>query len=129
MAIVNAKSSAATGTSASATEERCGSRGGASNGRRDWAELWPGLRCRARYAAMRSASSPRHAAASSAGRLPEDTPTVPAVPDMGSSDQEPSLENEESQKVQARTLDASTAPHCEQVFVTGVFALRTLPLR
>jgi hypothetical protein len=81
---------------------------------------------------MRSASSPRHAAASSAGNagmLAEDTPTVPAVPDTGSSDQEPSVENEESQKLQARTLEASTAPHCKHVFVTGVFALRTLPLR
>ncbi len=30
------------------------------------------------------------------------------------------MENEESQKLQARTLDASTAPHCKHVFVTGV---------
>jgi hypothetical protein len=30
------------------------------------------------------------------------------------------VENEESQKLQARRLDASTAPHCKHVFVTGV---------
>src|SRR6202022_3108866 len=40
-----------------------------------------------------------------------------------------SEENTESQKSQTRALDASTAPHCKQVFVTGRFALRTLPLR
>jgi hypothetical protein len=28
---------------------------------------------------------------------------------------------EESQKLQARTLDGSTAPHCKHVFVTGNF--------
>src|SRR6202022_2949116 len=40
-----------------------------------------------------------------------------------------SAENTESQKSQTQTLDASAAPHCKQVFVTGRFALRTLPLR
>jgi hypothetical protein len=44
-------------------------------------------------------------------------------------DQELSVEKEVSQKLHERTLDASTAPHCKHVFVTGVFALRTLPLR
>jgi len=35
----------------------------------------------------------------------------------------------ESQKLQIRTFDGSTAPQCKQVFVTGVFALRTHALR
>jgi len=52
--------------------------------------------------------------------------TLPGVEPV---EQEPSVEKEESQKSHARTLDASTAPHCKHVFVTGVFALRTLPLR
>jgi len=30
-------------------------------------------------------------------------------------------EKDESQKLQARTLDGSTAPHCKHVFVTGEF--------
>jgi hypothetical protein len=51
------------------------------------------------------------------------------LPDAEFMDQELSAEKEESQKSHARTLDASTAPHCKHVFVTGVFALRTLPLR
>jgi hypothetical protein len=32
-----------------------------------------------------------------------------------------STENEESQKLHARTLDGSTAPHCKQVLVTDKF--------
>jgi hypothetical protein len=35
----------------------------------------------------------------------------------------------ESQKLQERTFDGSTQPHCKHVLVTGVFALRTRPLR
>ncbi len=30
-------------------------------------------------------------------------------------------EKDESQKLQARTLDGNTAPHCKHVFVTGEF--------
>jgi hypothetical protein len=40
---------------------------------------------------------------------------------VGSSQEEVQTEKDESQKVQARTLDGNTAPHCEQVFVTGKF--------
>jgi hypothetical protein len=36
-----------------------------------------------------------------------------------SSQEEEQTEKDESQKLQARTLDGSTAPHCEHVFVTG----------
>jgi hypothetical protein len=36
-------------------------------------------------------------------------------------------ENDESQKLQARTLDGSTAPHCEHVFVTGAFCAADAP--
>jgi hypothetical protein len=39
----------------------------------------------------------------------------------GSSQVEGPTENDESQKLQARTLDGNTAPHCEQVFVTDEF--------
>jgi hypothetical protein len=39
----------------------------------------------------------------------------------GSSQEEEPTEKAESQKLQARTLDSSTAPHCEHVFVTGKF--------
>jgi len=38
-------------------------------------------------------------------------------------------EKDESQKLQARTLDGNTAPRCKHVFVTVSFALRTLALR
>jgi len=31
------------------------------------------------------------------------------------------MEKDESQKLQARTLEGNTAPHCEHVFVTGKF--------
>ncbi|GAC1621207.1 MAG: hypothetical protein PVS2B2_11690 [Candidatus Acidiferrum sp.] len=34
---------------------------------------------------------------------------------------EKSAESEASQNLQARTLEGNTAPHCKQVFVTGVF--------
>jgi hypothetical protein len=40
--------------------------------------------------------------------------------DTESSGWELSVEKDESQKLQARTLDVSTAPHCKHVFVTGV---------
>ena len=36
-------------------------------------------------------------------------------------------ENDESQKLQARTLDGNTAPHCEHVFVTGAFCAADAP--
>ena len=36
-------------------------------------------------------------------------------------------DNDESQKLQARTLDGSTAPHCEHVFVTGAFCAADAP--
>jgi len=36
-------------------------------------------------------------------------------------------ENDESQKLQARMLDGSTAPHCEHVFVTGAFCAADAP--
>jgi hypothetical protein len=36
-------------------------------------------------------------------------------------------ENDESQKLQARTLDGSTAPHCKHVFVTGAFCAADAP--
>jgi hypothetical protein len=90
---------------------------------------------------MRAASSFRQAAASSAGAdgpakaawspslAPVAKPIRSTLSDAESVDQELSVEKEESQKLHARTLDASTAPHCKHVFVTGVFALRTLPLR
>ena len=39
----------------------------------------------------------------------------------GSSQEVVSTEKDESQKLQARTVDSSTAPHCEHVFVTGKF--------
>src|SRR6266513_1965857 len=39
----------------------------------------------------------------------------------GSSQEEVSSEKDESQKLQAPTLDNNTAPHCEHVFVTGKF--------
>jgi hypothetical protein len=39
------------------------------------------------------------------------------------------MEKDESQNWQTRHLAGITAPHCEQVFVTESFALRTLPLR
>jgi hypothetical protein len=39
----------------------------------------------------------------------------------GSSQEEGPTEKDESQKLQARTLDGKTAPHCEHVFVTGKF--------
>jgi len=35
----------------------------------------------------------------------------------------------DSQKLQIRTFEGSTAPQCKQVLVTGVFALRTHALR
>jgi hypothetical protein len=38
---------------------------------------------------------------------------------VNSSEEEKSAENEDSQKLQFRTLEGSTAPHCKQVFVTG----------
>src|SRR6266436_267305 len=44
-----------------------------------------------------------------------------------SSKQEVPEENEESQKSQARTLEGSTAPHCEHVFVTGAFCAADAP--
>jgi hypothetical protein len=39
----------------------------------------------------------------------------------GSSQEEEQTEKDESQKLQARTLEGNTAPHCEHVFVTGKF--------
>jgi len=39
------------------------------------------------------------------------------------------MEKDESQNWQTRDPAANTAPHCEQVFVTESFALRTHPLR
>jgi hypothetical protein len=39
------------------------------------------------------------------------------------------MEKDESQNWQTRDLAGNTAPHCEQVFVTESFALRTHPLR
>jgi hypothetical protein len=39
----------------------------------------------------------------------------------GSSQADGPTEKDESQKWQARTLDGSTAPHCEHVFVTDEF--------
>jgi hypothetical protein len=38
-----------------------------------------------------------------------------------SSQEEGPTEKDESQKLQARTLEGNTAPHCEHVFVTGKF--------
>jgi hypothetical protein len=38
-----------------------------------------------------------------------------------SSQEEKPTEKDESQKLQTRTLDGNTAPHCEHVFVTGAF--------
>jgi hypothetical protein len=35
------------------------------------------------------------------------------------SQEEEQTEKDESQKLQARTLDGNTAPHCKHVFVTG----------
>jgi len=77
---------------------------------------------------MRAASSPRQAEASgssadaraNAAVLAGSPPTGSALREAGFSDQELSVEKDESQKLQARTLDASTAPHCKHVFVTGV---------
>ena len=39
----------------------------------------------------------------------------------GASQEEGPIEKDESQKLQAPTLDGKTAPHCEHVFVTGKF--------
>jgi hypothetical protein len=39
----------------------------------------------------------------------------------GSSQEEGPTEKDESQKLQARTLDGNTAQHCEHVFVTDEF--------
>ncbi len=39
----------------------------------------------------------------------------------GSSTEEKLTEKDESQNLHVRTLDGSTAPHCEHVFVTGEF--------
>jgi hypothetical protein len=36
-------------------------------------------------------------------------------------------ENDESQKLQARTLDGNTAPHCKHVFVSGAFCAADAP--
>jgi hypothetical protein len=81
---------------------------------------------------MRAASSPRQAevsgsstdaranAAGLVGVLAGSPPKGSALREAGFSDQELSVEKDESQKLQARTLDASTAPHCKHVFVTGV---------
>jgi hypothetical protein len=39
------------------------------------------------------------------------------------------MEKDESQNWQTRDVAGKTAPHCEQIFVTESFALRTHPLR
>jgi hypothetical protein len=39
------------------------------------------------------------------------------------------VEKDESQNWQTREVAGKTAPHCEQIFVTESFALRTHPLR
>jgi hypothetical protein len=44
-----------------------------------------------------------------------------------SSHEQASEENDESQKLQPRTLDGSIAPHCEHVFVTGAFCAADAP--
>jgi hypothetical protein len=36
-------------------------------------------------------------------------------------------ETDESQKLQTRTLEGSTAPHCKHVFVTGAFCAADAP--
>jgi hypothetical protein len=47
----------------------------------------------------------------------------------GSTIAEKPTEKEESQNRQTRVPAGKTAPHCEHVFVTVSFALRTHPLR
>src|SRR3954469_4619926 len=83
---------------------------------------------------MRCATSPRQAGFCEALRLASpsravletvapaswEAKAVAASVAEKSSGGEFSVVNEESQKLQARTLYGSTAPHCEQVFVTGV---------
>src|SRR6267154_4467963 len=46
--------------------------------------------------------------------------SVAEVPKESFQDEGPT-EKAESQKLQARTLEGNTAPHCKQVFVTGKF--------
>jgi hypothetical protein len=47
----------------------------------------------------------------------------------GSMIAEKPTEKDESQNWQTRVAAGNTAPHCEHVFVTVSFALRTHPLR
>ena len=144
IAIVNEKSPAAT-LGASSRAAACVMAGAAlcSNGSCDCVVLAGRRRLRARYASMRTLISPRHAEASSlcveiSGTLSvaraEPFAATGVWPDAQkrgeaekSSCEQASEENDESQKLQPRTLDGSIAPHCEHVFVTGAFCAADAP--
>jgi hypothetical protein len=92
---------------------------------------------------MRTLISPRHAEASSIcaefsgtlsvvrAELFAATGVWPDAQKRGdaekSSYEQASEENDESQKLQPRTLDGSIAPQCEHVFVTGAFCAADAP--
>src|SRR5262249_34690752 len=79
----------------------------------DWSSLEDCFRWRARYDASRSESSLRQAVSPDPRALPRIARYSPGEPStVGSTD---------SQKLQVRALDGSTAPHCKHVFVTGAF--------
>src|SRR5207302_9249049 len=66
---------------------------------------------------------PRFSASAFRGGIPSEEMSE------GSSIAEKPTEKEELQNWQTRSPAGNTAPHCEHIFVTVSFALRTLPLR
>jgi hypothetical protein len=130
MAMVNEKSSSA-GSVASATLTARPERGcSAGSPKGSWGCAASGLDLprRAWYASRRSSSSPCQAGSRSmlAATPPRRDSAFRPISPRGrdapcSSNEDGSVGRLESQKLHARTLDGSTAPHCKHVFVTGAF--------
>ena len=130
--MVKEKSSAGSaGVAASATPTARSNRGssaGSPKGSFDWAPCGCGASTlrRVRYASRRCSSSPRQTEPWSTAGVPWPWSIFSAISPRARgaasfSTEENSVEKFESQKLQARKLDGSIAPHCEHVVVTGGF--------